>query len=794
MGISVDVVQTKLAVPSLPNGWVARPRLYHRLDAHTGRVTLISAPAGFGKTALVVDWLRRRNQPFAWLSLDRLDNDPARFEHHLASTDYHNKSIIVFDDVHEIDNERVLNAFERLIDPLAAGPRIILLARVDPPMPMARMRMSGELLELRENDLRFDAAECAALFAHLDNSLVSILHERTEGWAAGLRMADIALRDCEDPSAAVASFAGSNRLIVDYLLEEAVHRQPTEVQQFLYDTSVLQRFTVEACREVTGNARASELLNEIEAANLFIVPLGLDRHWYRYHHLFRELLEFRLHRADPVRHQVLHARASDWFAEHGDVHSAIEHACQLKSSTKLIELLEAFGMNIIARSELGTLARWLERVPAPLEQPFPMLVVVLGWIRVLTERAPDLHAILAAGERAIERVGPQYPQHLRARARLQLDVLQGFAARFAGRLEEALQITDALHPIVPRDEPFVRGLVTYNLARLRMQFAEMQEAARLFDDAFEENLRSDTLYLLLTGLGQRSSVTLQLEGVEAARRHLASAFEFANARRVTTVPAFSALLYHAAAIEMTGDNLEAAAQYAQRAVDIAATTNFPEGHANGLLVLFRVALAERHFDLARQRLTALAALAQNRNILLMDSTIELEQFRFALECGEPLLATPASLEGNGRWTIVSETAALLALRHALRDAPDQATLLADRLNVESSQRGRGVALAAVNAAVGDASLARQRGYAAVLREYAQITKIMTDESRNQYLNSLTEREREVLQCLLEGLSNKAMSRRLSVSPETIKTHLKHVYGKLGVSTRHEVSQILKLPR
>jgi LuxR family maltose regulon positive regulatory protein len=869
-----DVIQTKLTAPALPLRLVSRPRLHAHLDAQPARFILISAPAGFGKTALLLDWLERRSVPVAWLSVDRYDNDPARFFRHLSAAiaslplagaqraaalvatlaqrtgpvpevqealaALSNEAVIVLDDVHELEESRVLSGLQQLMEPRRSGPRLVFLTRVDPPFSLGRLRVSGDLLEIRERDLRFTRDECAALFSEvtpggLENALVEVLEQRTEGWAAGLRMAAIALQDATDPAAAVAAFAGTHRIVVDYLVEEALDKQSEQVQRFLLDTSVLERFTPETCVAVTQNPEAGTLLAQVEAANLFLVPLGADRRWYRYHHLFRELLEFRLRRVCPQRLELLNARATAWFEQAGDVHIAIEHACRLDDRTTLMQLLDTHSMNIMARSEVATLERWLARVPAPLDQPYPMLIVTIGWLRILSDRVPDLEPVLAAADAALARVGPDYDSAWKWRARVQLDVLRGFAARFAGRLEEALEISRAVLTDLPADEAFIRGLVVYNQARLHMVLGEMQPAAQLLHEASKHNQRAANLYLVLTGLGQAATVSAQLEGVQRARQRLDTALAFAGQRYLTALPAFSAVLYHLGNVEYLADRLEEAHAAGERAVALASASNFPEGHANGLLVLARVAAARRRFDEAEALLTELAALAQNRNVLLLDTTVALEQRRLALlreQCGAgPPVARMAPATNGTRWTSLRETELILCLHQALRVQDyDAAAQLADTLRRESEPRGRGVALcvallanallpahddrwSALDLAL---TMAATRGYVRPLLDHGELLRPvlqaalahhMSAEARaharfllerldrttcsagalplSTLMEPLTAREEQVLEYLSAKLSNKGIARSMYVSAETVKTHLKHLYWKLGAANRKE---------
>jgi LuxR family transcriptional regulator, maltose regulon positive regulatory protein len=869
------VVQTKLTPPWAPPVIVSRPRLHARLSAHPGRLALVSAPAGFGKTVLVLDWLASDAVPTAWLSLDRFDNDPARFLAHLAAAvsgldvpgadraasligglapgtgplpagllealaEMGTEPVIVLDDVHELESASVLSVLERLVQVPGPRPRLVLLTRIDPPLPMGRLRVGGELLELRERDLRFTEEEAVQLFDRLlpgvvDATLVERLEQRTEGWIAGLRMAAIALQDAADPAAVVASFAGTHRFVVDYLLEEAVERQDEAVQRFLMDTAILRRFTAETCAAVCGDAGAVARLAEVEAANLFLVSLGSDRRWYRYHHLFAELLQFRLRRHAPERLDLLHARASSWFEAQGDIHAALEHASLMADPRRLLELLDTHALDMLARSEVATVRAWLDRVPDLLSQPYPMVLGVTGWLRVLTDRAPDLQPVLDATAAALERVPPEYDPVRKRRATVQLDMLAAFAARYDWRLEEALEISARVLADPSDDDVFTRGLAVFNLSRVHMALAEMEPAGTLLQQAFEDNLRAGNLYLVLTSLGQGGAVAAQTEGVPKAAGALTAAVTFAEEHGLAGLPAFSTVLYHMGHVHYLADDLDRAEHEFGRAVELGRATGFPEGHANGLVGLARVAVARRGLEEAGSLLHEAAALAQARNAVLLDTTVALEQTRLAIArelagIGPPVSPIEPDL-GDGRWTTLREAELILAIWQALRSERfDAARTMAARLQRESESRNRGPALCsallALSAIPGEEDrwqildrvlrLAASRGYlrpllnggeavrallqAGLTRPLSPAARIHARVALERFdahapldgstpapvlVEPLTEREEEVLGYLFHGLSNKAIARAMFVSVETVKTHLKHLYGKLGAADRKD---------
>src|SRR5215469_7762344 len=363
------LLATKLHVPRPQPGFVPRPRLVEALGEGLarGRV-LVCAPAGFGKTALLADWARGGGRPVAWLGLDGGDSDPARFGRYavaaldrarpglagrvgpllsppparsfgalvtalineLAADPGPDELLLVLDDYHLVDSGPVHEAVAFLLENLPPGLRVVVSGRADPPLPLARLRARGQLAELRAADLRFTGEEAAALLSEsagpgLPGTAVAALVARTEGWAAGLQLAGLSLRGRADAAGFAAAFGGSHRFVLDYLTDEVLDGQPGPVRAFLLETSVLERLSGELCDAVTGRADSQAMLQDIERAGLFLVPLDEVRGWWRYHHLFADLLRSRLQAEQPGREQALHRAAAAWCEEHDLADDAVRH-------------------------------------------------------------------------------------------------------------------------------------------------------------------------------------------------------------------------------------------------------------------------------------------------------------------------------------------------------------------------------------------------------------------------------------------------------------------------------------
>ena len=422
------LLATKLNVPGLRPDLVPRPRLAQRLDeGRMGGLVLLSAPAGYGKTVLLAEWARRGRHPVAWLSLDAGDNDPARFWRHtvaaldrvrpgiservdpllgpppppsfeplvtalineVAGQPDADEALLVLDDYHVISSQLVHQSLGFLLEHRPPGLHLALTSRSDPPLALARLRARGQLTELRAAELRFTPEEAAALLqqvvavpgatrvdAPLPDAVAAALAARTEGWAAGLQLAGLSLRGHDDVNGFVVAFTGSHRYILDYLAEEVLERQPGRVREFLLETSVLERLSGELCDAVTGRPGSQALLEQVERAGLFLVPLDEVRGWWRYHHLFADLLRARLQAEQPGGVSELHRNAAAWYAERGLADDAIRHAVAAGEMTWAARLIEQhFDAVHSLRGEAATVQRWLTPLPADLVRSRPRLLL-----------------------------------------------------------------------------------------------------------------------------------------------------------------------------------------------------------------------------------------------------------------------------------------------------------------------------------------------------------------------------------------------------------------------------------
>jgi ATP/maltotriose-dependent transcriptional regulator MalT len=443
---------TKLHIPTLRHGHLHRVALVGTLIAHAqSRVALVAAAPGSGKTSLLSEWHAdpREHRPFAWISLDAADNDPVRFWDGVfaalqtiaptvggsARAALHSPGttvtdqvlpllindlaeltepvVLVFDDYHLIENGEIHGAIGLLVERLPPIAQLAIATRSDPPLPLSRLRARGQLIEIRGGDLRFDVAEAGAFLndvagLDLEPDEIARLHERTEGWAAGLQLAGLSLRGREDHRQFIDSFAGDDQHIVEYLGFELLDNQPSELREFMIQSSVLERLSGPLCAAVTGNRDSERLLQRLERENAFVIALDSRREWYRYHHLFAELLRHELARTRPELVVELHRRASGWYRDADAVHEAIEHATVAGDFGDAVELITTHWYEFLQRGRQETVATWIDKLPSETVLHDPNLCLTKAWLGVNTGRLDEVDRwIEAAGRAADERPEPK---------------------------------------------------------------------------------------------------------------------------------------------------------------------------------------------------------------------------------------------------------------------------------------------------------------------------------------------------------------------------------------------------
>jgi LuxR family transcriptional regulator, maltose regulon positive regulatory protein len=523
------LLATKLHLPRARPGLVPRPRLLDQLDhGMTCELVLVCTPAGFGKTTLVADWARTSRRPVAWLSLDEADNDPVRFWRHVAAAldrarpgiaspvagllqgqqsaslqavaatlvnelaGVTEEVVLVLDDYHLVQAQSVHQSLGFLLEHLPASLRLVVASRADPPLPLARLRARGQLAELRERDLRFSSEEAAELLrtavgSELPEAAVAALGDRTEGWVAGLQLAALSMRGRGDITAFVEGFSGSHRYVLDYLAEEVLDRQPEPLRAFLLETSVLERLSGPLCDAVCGRSDSQALLEQVERANLFLVPLDEVRGWWRYHHLFADLLRARLQQEQPHYLPGLHRAAAAWCDRHGLVDEAVQHALAAGDAVWAARVIERHFDEVLRRSEDATVRRWLEGLPEQVVRSRPRLCLAQAFAALIDGRLEMVEPLLADAERGLATIADEpYEPSVGRPASLLANVPAGIAheratlAHLRGDAEQAITFARQALAELGEAEWMLDCLTRWHLAGAEWLRGRMAEAERVF--------------------------------------------------------------------------------------------------------------------------------------------------------------------------------------------------------------------------------------------------------------------------------------------------------------------------
>jgi LuxR family transcriptional regulator, maltose regulon positive regulatory protein len=882
--MATPVLATKLYRPPPRPNAVRRPRLLERLNEGLERkVTLISAPAGFGKTTLVAEWagefglgildfgLSRahsiQNPAVAWLSLDKGENDPSRFLIYLVAalqtivpklgagvlaglqapqpppiemilTALANeinalaqKSVLVLDDYHLLEAKAVDEAVAFLVEHLPPQLHLVIATREDPALPLARWRARGQLNEVRAADLRFTPAEAAAFLnqvmdLNLSPEQIAALETRTEGWIAGLQLAALSLQGQADATSFIQSFTGSHHFVLDYLVAEVLQQQPADVQNFLLRTSILDRLCGSLCDALLHDATASgqATLELLERANLFIFPLDNERHWYRYHHLFAELLRQRLHQRlaaaageDGPAIAQLHKRASRWYEEHGLELEAFHHAVAADDVDHAARLVEGKGMPLHFRGAAIPVLNWLRTLPATALDERPALWVIYASALLFVGQLSDVEQKLQAAEAALSDSEPDDKigdllGHI-ASIRATLAVTQHQVETIVAQSQRALAL---LHP----DNLPVRTATTWTLGYAYQLQGDRAAAGRAYTAALaaSETIGHLIITLMATlGIGRLQEAATQLGlAVQSYRRVLQLAGD-------PPLPVACDAHLGLARICYERNDLAAAQQHGEQSLQLARQLDKTDRFVACEILLARLQLAQgdvagatarlaktsqlaHQFDFVRQlpelaaaqvlsllrqgKVAAAAQLAQSHELPLSRARLDLAQANPAAALA--LLAAARQQAEAKDWAderlkaMVLQTLAFQALGR-----PDQAVdLLAEVLALAEPD---GFVRTFIDEGLPMAQLlstAAARGIKPVyvrqlLAGFEAKVQPRAEKSAQPLVEPLSQRELEVLQLIAQGLSNHEIGERLFLALSSVKGHNQRIFAKLQVQRRTE---------
>ena len=625
--MAAPILTTKLYIPPIRPELVPRSRLVERLNAglrEACKLTLISAPAGFGKTTLLNEWIHQRDEggkmkdeatvllpPFkvAWLSLDEDDNDPTRFLAYLiAAVQTVEKGIgtsvldalqsphppaiqelvaalineintdpsvlvLVLDDYHLISAQPIHDTVAFLLDHLPGNLHLVIASRSDPPLPLARLRARGQLIEMRQADLRFtsdQAAEFLRQVAKIELAVddVAALTSHTEGWIAGLQMAALALQgtlalqahssQASDAAARfVRAFTGSHRYILDYLVEEIFQRQPESVQTFLLYTSILDQLAGPLCNAVANRDDGQATLEQLDRANLFIVALDDERRWYRYHRLFADLLRKRLYQAYPKLVPTLHRRASEWHERNGYMAEAIEHALSADDFDRAAQLLEQVAQATLMRSEIVTFMNWVDKLPEELVRARPDLSVFHGWALLISGHPLDVV------ESRLKNIDTS--SSLMA---AKVCVLRACIAGFQGQMSVAAQLAHQALKQLPEDDLFMRINAAWMLSNTYVAAGDFLAASQAFGELARTSLQAGHVMIAVGALCHLAEVHLRLAQTHEAKAAYEKAIDVATDAQGQRLPIAGEALMGLGDLCRELNELEAALHYTLDGIEL----------------------------------------------------------------------------------------------------------------------------------------------------------------------------------------------------------------------------------
>jgi LuxR family maltose regulon positive regulatory protein len=636
------LLRTKFHTPQVRSDWVRRPHLEKRLKQGLDRkLTLVSAPAGFGKSSLVASALTETDRHVTWLSLDEGDNDPVRFWTYVIAaiqavergvgdearqiitspqlrrtdpaiisllneiSELADDLVLVLDDYHVIEAEQVHEDLSYLLDHQPANLHIVLISRADPPISLARLRAHGQLIELRATDLEFSAAEAVILFndvidLNLNPEQVEALNERTEGWIVGLQLAALSLRGHPAYDTFFERFTGSHQFILDYLTEEVLHALPDAQRQFLLRTSILSRFCGALCRAVIGDAASQRLLDEIRRSNLFLIPLDTDGHWFRYHQLFAEVLYALLQRNHPDEIDALHLKAAAWFESEGHPGEAVDHALCSGDMARARELVLKHWLPLVHRGEMATVLRWLDALPEEIERDDPSVSLARCWVLFISGQSLAIESHLEWANNAYERLvgegalsGAQQDQ-----VAAQMAMMRSVLARGRGEHARSVAHAEEAARLVPSE--MLEGFGTsWNM------LAAARAGAGDFDGAIEAYERGITLshaegnligaYGCIYGQAMYMLVQGRLNEAEGLCR---SAIDRAVGEGHGDFPAAGSLYIAMARIDLERNRLDEAGAYLNTGLRIARPGGFGEAVRTGRHLRAHLAAARGDLDAA----------------------------------------------------------------------------------------------------------------------------------------------------------------------------------------------------
>ncbi len=877
------------------------------IKASTRKLTIVSAPAGFGKTSLLSDWVAQRAIDAAWISLDSGDNDLHRFWSYVAAaldsagagisdsalgvlqsprqpaidvvlSDLINELVsmpsdctLVLDDYHFIENPAIHESLGFLLDNLPARLHLVVAGRSDPPLPLARLRARRQMVELRSDDLRFTEEEATILLnqvvgLELSVDDVALLENRTEGWAAGLQLAALSMQAEENVTEFVRTFTGSHRYVFDYLAQEVLRRLSGPLRTFLLKTSILDRLCDSLSNAVTETEQARSALDELEQANLFIIPLDRERRWYRFHHLFGEFLRAQaLQEYGQERIGALNRRASEWYAENGFVEDAVYHALQVGDHETTANLIEQTADKMFTGNELNVVAAWSRVLPEAVMKNHLKLCLIFAWAQLATGQFDEAERTSQVIEQAVggtvDMLGLEELNSLTPEARsalIETALIKSSLAAVAYDVPRLFELTRMVLPYLSEvgrhfqhaGASDLRTIAVFNMAVAHELMGEVRAASEAFTEAFDLSHAQHNLHIFLVALSHLAQMQIAMGQLNAAEETYYRALQLAEEVSGRPSPLAGPPYVGLGNLFYERNDLDSALVNLEDGLTLCRRWNNWDGLLPGYIGVARVKSAKHDWSGAFGALDECTEMCRKANLGMMLPVLEAvrsmlslakgdlttaarwaESFGLSLQSemsyqregeniiyakvllargrhveAQQFLGRLSSAAQNGQRTgrmieisviqalnlqaLGDDTEALAVLEQVLARAEsekyvrifvDEGAPMADLLR---EVRGRGIAPAYVQKLL-DAFLV-QESVVQVIRRMP-VSRLFTelDSGRRTlpYVEALSSREMEVLHLISSGASNEEIAQKLFVSVNTVKTHIKNIYGKLGARNR-----------
>lgn len=873
------LVQTKLYIPPLRPNLVPRPHLFDKLNAGlSGKLTLVSAPAGFGKSTLLSHWISQSEINFCWVTLEENDNDIIRFLAYfiaaLQTIDvavgdqllslFHssqqeqveavlvplinqvaqtkNRFALVLDDYHLIESQDIHQGLSFWLEHQPPTMHLVIAGRSDPPLPLAKMRARREMTEIRESDLRFSIDESDNLLnqflgLNLSREDIKAMVNRTEGWIAGLQLASIALQGKKDMSGYIQGFTGSQEYIADYLSDEVMNHQSKQVQEFLLKTSILEHLSSQLCDAVTEQKDSQQILQQLRSSNLFLTPLDDQGQWFRYHQLFADLLHQRLleSHADEVPH--LYLKASRWFEEKDLLAEAIEYALRGSYFDRAIALLESAAEETIKSSEIATFMRWIEKIPEDLVRSSVTLSIYYAWALLIRNGRPQV------AESYLESIVLQDSQVIS-----RLMAVKSMLSMYQRQYPTAVSLASQALEELPEDDILFRELAAWNLSAALFMSGDKEGGEAILEEVAEVSRLSGNLLVAVIALCRLALARMQQGELHKPKELFQQALEIATDDQCNMLPVACEALIGLGTIHWELNELDLAHEYLLEGIELSKKWR-QQSAIIGYVTLAHLNQSQGDVTLAGQMMEkakslasgTIATEADDRYVALQQAHLWLRQEdlpaarRWAHECGfddDTYRRELQTSDNIGAHLIRHYELIVLARILIAGKRLAEALELVDRIFPFMEKMGilekmveihilkaiiyRGLVKSnRANSSLATAvSLAKPEGHIRPFLEEGSVlvqilksvaaqgveTEFIHDilsasiespsasfnqKKRLELVESLSDRELEVLQLLATDLTVPEIANKMYLAVSTVRSHVKNIYGKLNVHSRFE---------